>query len=299
MYLLDHTSPDAEAQIIALLRSLPAWRKLELARDMNRMADRLALAGLARIFSNRSASDLARRLAIQRLAPEYQAHGRALLEGVTLMTSPVDPLALALRVGDLLDRLEIPYVIGGAVAAIVHGEYRLTRDLDIILNLAPQQVLLLIEGLRDGFTFLPSDITTALGQVHQARVDRQQRASFCAYEMSTGFQLDIYLSTGHPFDQIQLQRAIVIDIPGDSGGSLRVASAEDIVLAKLEWYAITPSDRQWRDVQAVLRVQEEMLDQAYLHQWAEYLGISTLLRLALMGQPPPPADHAPHQLPLF
>jgi hypothetical protein len=266
---------------------------------MNRMADRLALAGLARRFPSASAEELAYRLAIQRLALEHQLHGRAVLEGVSLMSTPVDPLALALRVGDLLDRLEIPYVVGGAVAAIVHGEYRMTRDLDVVLSLSPRHVPALIAGLRDGFTFLPSDITDALDRIPEARADRQQRASFCAYDTTTGFQLDVYLSSGHLFDQLQFQRAVVIDIPGDPGGKLRIASAEDTILAKLEWYALTPSDRQWRDVQAVLRVQDETLDRDYLRYWAEQLGITVLLQQALSGQAPPPVDADPRQLPLL
>jgi hypothetical protein len=79
MHPLADTTLETEAQIIPVLRSLPAWRKLELARDMNRMADRLALAGLARRFPSASAEELACRLAIQRLAPEHQPHGRTLI----------------------------------------------------------------------------------------------------------------------------------------------------------------------------------------------------------------------------
>lgn len=299
MHPLAHPSPDTEAQLMTVLRALPAWRKLELARDMNRMADRLALAGLARRFPGMAADELAYRLAIQRLAPEQQPRGRARLEGVRLMTHPVDPLALALRVGTLLDHLGISYLVAGAVAAIVHGEYRMTRDLDLVLKLAPRHVVPLIAGLREQFTFLASDITSALERVEVARTDRQQRAGFCAYETTTGYQLDVYLATEHPFDELQLQRAVVIDIPGDPGGRLRVASAEDTVLAKLEWYTITPSERQWRDVQAVLGVQGAALDQDYLREWAEQLGLTPLLQRALTGQPPPPAADDVAQLPLL
>jgi hypothetical protein len=140
----------------------------------------------------------------------------------------------------------------------------MTRDLDLVLNRASRHGAPFGAALRADVTFLPQESTDAVGQTQAARADRQQRARCCADDTTTGFQLDVDLATGHPFDQIQVHRAVVLDIPGDPGGSLRVVSAEDMVLTNLEWYAMTPSDRHWRDVQAVLRVQGAALDQVYL-----------------------------------
>jgi hypothetical protein len=265
------TTAHFEADIVAVLRSLSALRKLELARDMNRMADTLALAGIRRRKPRATPEEQGYALALQRLTPEQRPHGAALLEGVALMPTPVDPLALALRIGALLDTAAIPYLVVGSVAAVVHGEYRMTRDLDIVLNLAARDVRALSAGLEADFTILPSDITDALGRIPVARDDAAQRAGFCAYDKTTGFQIDVYLASGRPFEIAQFQRAQVIDIPGEPAGSLRVAGAEDTVLAKLEWYRLAPSDRQWRDVQAILHVQADALDTAYLQQWAAEL----------------------------
>lgn len=293
------TPAHIEAEVIAALRSLAPARRLELARDMNRMADRLALAGILQRRPASSPSEQGYALALQRLTPEQRSHGAALLKGLPLMPTPVDPLALALRLGAMLDAQTIPYIIVGSVAAVVHGEYRTTRDLDVVLDLAPGKVRGLADALREDFTFLPSDITDALLRLPEARADWQQRASFCAYDKATGFQIDVYLSSGRPFEAAQFQRAQLIDLPGEPGGSLRVASAEDTVLAKLEWYTLAPSDRQWRDVQAILRVQEAALDRGYLHQWADDLGLADLLAWALKGwQPPQPGDE-PRQQRLF
>jgi nucleotidyltransferase AbiEii toxin of type IV toxin-antitoxin system len=293
------TPAHIEAEIIDVLRSLAPWRKLELARDMNRMADQLAMAGLRLRHPAADERALAYRLAVQRLAPDRRDQGAALLEGVALMSTPVDPLALALHVGSLLDRLGIPYLIGGSVAAIVHGEYRTTRDLDVVLNLAPRDARALIEGLQADFTFLPSDITEALARLPEVRNDWRQRASFCAYDKTTGYQIDVYLSSGRPFEQMQLQRAVEVPIPGEPGGTLRVASAEDTILAKLEWYKITPSDRQWRDIQAILRVQDTALNLSYLRRWAADLAVSDLLDWALRGEAPLAPGDNPQQQRMF
>ncbi len=69
-----------------------------------------------------------------------------------------------------------------------------------------------------------------------------------------------------------------------------VASAEDTVLAKLEWYrkGNDTSDRQWRDILGIVAVQGDRLDRAYLKRWARELGVGELLRRAL-GQTETPS----------
>jgi len=75
---------------------------------------------------------------------------------------------------------------------------------------------------------------------------------------------------------------VSLKVPG-LGRSLWFSSPEDIVLHKLLWYADGGgvSDRQWYDLQGVLRLQGPRLDLPYLHTWAESLGIADLLTRAL------------------
>jgi len=70
------TPAHIEAGIIAILRALSPARKLELARDTNRMADQLALAGLRRRCAAAGSYELGYALALQRLPPERRARGR-------------------------------------------------------------------------------------------------------------------------------------------------------------------------------------------------------------------------------
>ena len=62
-----------------------------------------------------------------------------------------------------------------------------------------------------------------------------------------------------------------------------ITTAEDTVLAKLEWYWLggQASDRQWRDALGVLKVQGQRLDLAYMRHMAAGLGVQDLLERAL------------------
>ena len=65
--------------------------------------------------------------------------------------------------------------------------------------------------------------------------------------------------------------------------ALWLATPEDVILHKLYWNRITPSERQLGDVAGVVHVQRGNLDVHYLRQWAEQLGVAPELSAALSG----------------
>lgn len=139
----------------------------------------------------------------------------------------------------------------------------------------PADVARFAATLGAQFTLNPPDILQALAHLPAAVADRTQRATFAAYDRATGYQLDVFCAGDTPFDRAQFAHAVPIPIP-EANAVLQVASAEDTILTKLEWYAITPSDQQWTDVQTILRVQGDALDRAYLTTWATELGLTAL-----------------------
>ena len=80
----------------------------------------------------------------------------------------------------------------------------------------------------------------------------------------------------------QAVRLYTLSVEGDS--SIYIYSAEDIILQKLRWYrmGMGVSDRQWRDLLGVLKVQALRLDFEYLQHWGSYLELGDLLERALL-----------------
>ena len=87
-----------------------------------------------------------------------------------------------------------------------------------------------------------------------------------------------------PFEQNQMQRRILHSLSKRRQDQAYFTTAEDIILAKLNWFRIggETSEQQWRDVQGVIQVQGEVLNQEYLRLWAERLDLLDLLERALL-----------------
>jgi hypothetical protein len=101
------------------------------------------------------------------------------------------------------------------------------------------------------------------------------------------FKVDIFIPKARPFDQQQLKRRKAEQIRPDSDEHIWVLTAEDVVLAKLDWFRLggEVSERQWRDILGVLKTQQASIDVDYLRQWAQSLGITDLIERALKEIP--------------
>ncbi len=185
------------------------------------------------------------------------------------MVSPfLEPLR---QVSECLESLGVSYFVGGSVASTMHGEIRTTQDVDLVVELEEPHVRPLVESLRASF-YIDYD----------AVVDAVQRRSSCnLIHLATAFKVDLFVRRERPFSRSEMARRERVDV---GGLSLPIATAEDSVLTKLEWFEKggRVSDRQWRDVLGVIKGRGPKLDLAYLERWAVDLGVHELLQRVLL-----------------
>jgi hypothetical protein len=107
--------------------------------------------------------------------------------------------------------------------------------------------------------------------------------SFNLIHKETMFKVDIFPTKARAFDRSQFERRVAYTLSDESSQKAYIASPEDIILSKLEWYRMggDVSDRQWQDILNVLKIQGDGIDRAYLTSWASELGISDILLCAL------------------
>ena len=184
-----------------------------------------------------------------------------------------EQIAVTMMVTDVLESLGVPYAIGGSLASALHGVMRATMDADLVTDLRPEHVDPLAQALGEAFYADPEMMRDAI----------RRHSSFNVIHLETIFKVDLFVAKPRPFDRSQLARRQLHVLSEDPERHAYITSAEDTVLSKLEWYQMSSgvSDRQWRDVLGVLKVQGERLDHTYMHRMATELGVSDLLEQAL------------------
>ena len=194
--------------------------------------------------------------------------------GLTPVSAQDELLDALMPVVEAFDMLGVAWYVGGSVASGAFGEFRATNDVDVVADLRPPHAEPLVASLGEAYYADLEAIRSAI----------RRRASFNAVHFATMLKIDVFVPKGRAYDQEALRRRVTRQASTDpDAANLHLASAEDVVLAKLDWYrqGDGASERQWNDVQGVLRVQATALDVAYLRRWSAELGVHELLERAL------------------
>ena len=185
-----------------------------------------------------------------------------------------EPIVVMQQVIEALDDLGVLYLVGGSFASSIYGTYRATADVDLVAEVKIEHVPALIKALKGEFYIDEESVRDAI----------RLRRSFSAIHLTTSFKVDVFIPQQRPYSRAQFERRVRRTIWPDPEYAVYLASAEDNLLAKLEWYRLgnEVSDRQWRDILGIIKTQGERLDSAYLRQWAAALHVADLLEKALL-----------------
>lgn len=184
------------------------------------------------------------------------------------------PLFLAVEpVIEVFEKLSVPYYVGGSVASSAVGTARTTLDADLVADLPAKSVPTFVAELGDRYYANQAAILDAV----------TRKSCFNVIHLATMFKVDIFAVKSRVYDRVAFDRRQQGQLSiGDCVANFVLASPEDIVLNKLEWFRLGDeiSERQWHDVLGVLRVQRDQLDKAYLRDWAQTLQLGDLLTRA-------------------
>jgi hypothetical protein len=184
-----------------------------------------------------------------------------------------NPLADTLRqLASALESVGILYLIGGSMASSVRGVPRATFGVDVVAHSSQAQADCFASALGAGWYADPDQMRSAIAAGR----------AFNVIDIRTGYKVDTFPAT-QEFHHAQLQCATRAVLPFlEDQVEYPVASAEDILLAKLQWFRAggEVSDRQWNDITGLLATNQDM-DFEYVNSWAARLRVQDLLAKAL------------------
>ncbi|MGB6383923.1 MAG: DUF6036 family nucleotidyltransferase [Terriglobales bacterium] len=166
------------------------------------------------------------------------------------------------RITTALDQAGIAYMLSGSFASAHYGAPRSTQDIDLVIEATPAVLQAFVEALPASEYY--ADLDSAL-EAHK------RQSMFNVIDLATGWKIDLIIRKSRVFSQEEFrrrQRVSVHDVP------LFVASAEDVVISKLEWAKRAQSRRQIEDAAAILRVRWDALDRSYLEKWIGELDLT-------------------------
>ena len=150
-----------------------------------------------------------------------------------------------------INRFSIPYMITGAVASIIYGELRLTHDIDLVIDLKPDNV----EKFAAAFPI--EEFYCPPSEVIKLEISRPLRGHFNLIHHETAFRADIYAAGQDELHHWGLGNRKLIEIEGEE---FWLAAVEYVILRKLEYYREGGSEKHLRDISGILALSSDQID---------------------------------------
>jgi len=178
------------------------------------------------------------------------------------MLTELDILKL---ISERLSAGKFQFMLTGSFALAYYATPRMTRDLDIVLELREPDVERFAGVFAADFYLDPDDARAAVAA----------QRMFNLMHFQTGIKIDFIVRKATEYREAEFLRRRAVSL---SGVDTFIVSREDLILSKLVWAVETNSEMQRRDVQSLVHA---ILDKAYLRKWASPLGVAASLEQVL------------------
>ena len=163
---------------------------------------------------------------------------------------------------DVLEALDIPYMITGSVASMAYGEPRMTLDMDIVVDLSDKKA-------EEFYRKFDKDFYKDLDSILEAI---RQKSHFNIIHVPSGSKVDFYQLKDDRLSQEMFKNRRRESFREDKMASF--SRPEDIIINKLIFYKEGQSEKHLRDIQGMLEISGEQFDLSYIDKKTKELGLS-------------------------
>ncbi|MGH7828195.1 MAG: nucleotidyl transferase AbiEii/AbiGii toxin family protein [Candidatus Binatia bacterium] len=163
-----------------------------------------------------------------------------------------------------LERAKIPYMVTGSIATNFYTVPRMTRDIDIVVELSEE----------DLSRFIPAFETDCYLEPETVREAVKNKGMFNLIQNEYVIKIDFVVRKDSPYRRREFARKKKVSV---DERDLYLVAPEDLILSKLVWAKDSRSEVQLADVRSLLQ-SVKGLDRRYLTRWAKQLGVEALYR---------------------
>jgi hypothetical protein len=175
------------------------------------------------------------------------------------MIGPLDVLQDVIR---RLEKIGVDYFLVGSLASMYYGRPRFTNDIDLVVEIKASQVMQFENQFHiDEYYCPPPEIL---------KDEILRRGSFNLIHQHSGIKIDVVLRKESDFSRTEFSRRYKVQLLPQL--EAYIATAEDIIIKKLDFYREGQSEKHLSDIREILAGKE--VDETYLQNWIKKLGLS-------------------------
>ncbi len=166
------------------------------------------------------------------------------------------------HVVNVLEQMDVSYMIVGSYATSLYGDPRYTQDIDIVVRLERGDIPVLERAFPEPEYYLSA----------AAADDAITRSTqFNVIHAGSGNKLDFMIAHRDLWGREQISRRVKRRFLSDL--EAHVASPEDLIISKMRYFKEGTSDKHLRDIAGMLKVSNELIDRAYVEKWATHFDL--------------------------
>lgn len=165
-------------------------------------------------------------------------------------------------VSDRLNKAHLPYMITGSIAANFYAVPRMTRDIDIVVELHERGADKIVSIFQDDFYVEPESVSQAI----------RKKDMFNIIHNDFIVKVDFIVRKASDYRELEFSRRREVEI---EGVKMWIVSPEDLVLSKLFWAKESLSELQLGDVRNILDGVSD-IDVEYIKKWVGILGLGAV-----------------------
>lgn len=166
----------------------------------------------------------------------------------------------------ILNNINIPYMLTGSMASNFYSIPRTTHDIDFVVIFSFGDIEKLLQNFNQKRYYLDEEM------IKEAIINKD---TFNLIDSHTGLKIDFWILKDDEYHQTCFKRRIKHNI---LGLETYISTAEDVILSKLQWCKLSGgSELQFKDAVGVYEIQKKNLDMDYIKNWAGKISVQELL----------------------